>query len=140
MYEIDLIDNDRDFMSLEPRWNRLLWRAGPASIFQTYEWHAAWWRAVGAYDPNLHLHVLLVRDGRGDCGIGPFMIYEGERGRTLTFLSAPYADYHGLVVAPESLERAIEVTFGYLKSKSRGWDRIELPEIPEGSLLLGLAP
>jgi CelD/BcsL family acetyltransferase involved in cellulose biosynthesis len=139
MYQIDLIANYRDFIKIEPRWNHLLSRAAPVSIFQTYEWHAAWWRAVGAYDPNIHMHVLLIRDERGDCGIGPFMIYEGERGRTLTFLSAPYADYHGMVLAPESMERAIEVTLRYLKSESGGWDRIELPEIPERSPLLGLA-
>ena len=116
MYQLDLIDTPERFFKLQREWDDLLSLSSTSTVFQTFEWCAAWWRAVGCRHPTIKLQVLVVRDHGEPRGIAPLMLqHQGP--------------------SPISAELRPELC-RYLGSERAKGNRIDLNEIPAGSRLL----
>jgi CelD/BcsL family acetyltransferase involved in cellulose biosynthesis len=97
--------------ALREEWDALLSRCERATIYQTWEWNEAWWRAFGA---RKRLRLLLVRDKGALIGLAPLYVsrHLGTPLRRLAFLGTGVTDYMD-VLAPE--ERAPEVCSALLR-------------------------
>ena len=60
----------------EKAWDALAGRAPTRTIFQTYAWQCAWWRADAR--PGSALCLAVIDDGPGPCVIFP-LVQEGRR-------------------------------------------------------------
>src|SRR5919109_4674968 len=72
-------------VALRDDWNALLEACPEATIFQSWEWNEAWWRAFGA---GCRLWLLEVREQERLVGLGPWCLRRvpGTPLRRLTFL------------------------------------------------------
>jgi CelD/BcsL family acetyltransferase involved in cellulose biosynthesis len=84
-----------------PEWERLVERLPGATVFQTFQWHACWWRAFGG--PHRLCVIACVRGDRL-LGIAPLMVRNSAFGRPVEICfigSMNYAsDYADLLVDP----------------------------------------
>ena len=64
-----------DLPGTEEAWTALLERAGNHSVFQTFAWHACWWKA---FRDSHELFVILAYAGSRLVGIAPMMIVRGS--------------------------------------------------------------
>jgi CelD/BcsL family acetyltransferase involved in cellulose biosynthesis len=136
MYQIKLITTLEELSKLEEEWNYLLTQTPSKTVFQTFEWSFTWWCAVGSYNSGAELHVLAVREDGEPRAIVPLMIQNKSSHRVLTFLSAPYADYHDIIFKQTSKYQTLAEIMEYLAAEHEIWDQIDLDEIPEVSSLL----
>jgi CelD/BcsL family acetyltransferase involved in cellulose biosynthesis len=121
----------QDFAQIDrEQWAALCARSGTNTIFQTYEWHLAWWEAYGE-GPELYL--LVVEDGPDLVGIAPMMLSHEEGGRrVLAFIGDYRSDYLDFIYDAES-PAVVHTLIAYLAGRRDDWDNIRLSEIPEGS-------
>ncbi len=121
--------------TLRARWEALLTDAHGASIFQTFEWHEAWWESFGA---GHELQLLLVSD-RDDrlLAIAPMMLLRQRRlgfeQRQLMLIGTcnHASDYADLIVARgNSAARRLLLD---AIAADRGWSTLELRNLPAGS-------
>src|SRR5947209_17193685 len=91
--------------ALRTEWNALLDRCERATVFQTWEWNQAWWRAFGR---GKRLRLLEVRDGGELVGLAPLYISQhlGTPLLRLAFVGTGASDYLDLLT-PDA--RAAEV-------------------------------
>jgi CelD/BcsL family acetyltransferase involved in cellulose biosynthesis len=126
-----------DFAQLDARraeWNALAARSATNTIFQTYEWHASWWRAFGA---DYEAVVLLVEEGDELVGIAPLMRSRqrvlGFRQQVVEFIGAPLgSDYCDFIVPAERsdvLKRIVE----WLLSRRQHLQLLVCSDLPEAS-------
>jgi CelD/BcsL family acetyltransferase involved in cellulose biosynthesis len=133
--EFALIQDEAEFYALGPRWNRLVERARSSTVFQCHEWHAAWWRAVGAMDLHLALHVAVCRADGIECGIAPLMLDRSTGGAVLACLSSPYTDYHDFVM-DRDYEAIATSLLEYALSQGGPWQCISLRDLAPHSPLV----
>lgn len=123
---------EADWEALAPlreQWNELAARALTSSVFQTFEWHDAWWRAFGADAGELRVAAAFERDRL--VAIAPMHAYR-RRGRTIVgFLgnSNGASDYCDFITADAGLVAPLldAVLAG------RGWDVLDLGNVPAAS-------
>jgi CelD/BcsL family acetyltransferase involved in cellulose biosynthesis len=121
-----------DFAALEPlreAWNRLVERAHTATIFQTFECQASWWRAYGEGNA---LRVLLAEASGELVGIAPLYASTARGGRLLQFIGARSFDYADFIVdrdRPDVLPALLES----LWSLERRFRLIYLRDVPAES-------
>ncbi len=130
------------FADLEPEWRTLADRCPTATVFQTYEWNAAWWRNLGRR-PGRRLRLLTFRDA-GDgrlVGLAPLMtsFWYGTPLRRLSFLGTGASDYLDVVAAPGHEPQVIEAFYAELR-RSGGWQIADLQQLREGGVLRALPP
>ena len=112
-------------------WNDLVSASLDRTVFQTYEWCAAWWDAFGErFSPQ----VFTARDAEAIVGLAPFMISRNPLGlRQVEFLANGRADYHGLTARP-GYEPAVARALVQTISGSRDqWDMVILENLPRDS-------
>lgn len=129
----------RRFAELECRrgeWNALVKRAQTSTIFQTYEWHASWWRVFGG---NAQLLVLLVYRGAELVVIAPLMSSSrrilGRTQRVIEFIGTRMSDYCDFIVAADDV-RSVACVLDQLEEL--GFDVLHLRDLPESSLTRSL--
>src|SRR5262249_17223974 len=71
-------------------WNALLQRSATRTVFQTWQWHAAWWQVFG---PGAELVLLVARRGGELAGLGAFW----RQRRVLRFVGHGRSDYGDLL-------------------------------------------
>lgn len=104
-------------------WNRLAEISPAASVFQTFEWHRAWWKAFGQDQEGAKLSVSLVlRDGKL-AAVAPFMVRRG----VISFIGSGNhaSDYCDVLVDP-SYPEALEELMNAVISERTSWRRVEL--------------
>src|SRR5262245_43145510 len=82
---VEWLTTDAGFQALEPEWRALAERDGAATVFQSWEWNAAWWQAFGT---GRQLRLLIVREGKRVVGIAPLVFRRLGPARLLEFLGA----------------------------------------------------
>jgi CelD/BcsL family acetyltransferase involved in cellulose biosynthesis len=87
--------------ALREEWDALVGRAEQATIYQTWEWNDAWWRA---YARGKRLRLLLVHDGPDLIGLAPFYSsrHLGTPLRRLAFVGTGASDYLDVLAAPDA--------------------------------------
>ena len=125
-----------DLPGTEEAWTALLERAGHHSVFQTFAWHACWWKA---FHDSHELFVILAYAGSRLVGIAPMMILRqsGPMGRTrsrVCFIgslnnASDYCDFITDPAVPQVLPALLE----QISAAGAACDRIDLSHFPSHS-------
>lgn len=127
--------------ALGPEWQALASSCAAATIFQTFEWNAAWWRHFGR-TPGRRLRVVTFRDDSGALvGLAPLMtsFWYATPLRRLSFLGTGTSDYLDILAAPGRERTVAECLYQFLGS-SRGWQIADWQQLREQSLLRQFLP
>src|SRR6184192_2602125 len=87
---VEWVTTGAAFRALEPAWRELAARDPAATVFQSWEWNAAWWEAFGA---GRGLRLGVARAGERLVGIAPLVVRRLGPARVLEFLGAGRTDY-----------------------------------------------
>lgn len=115
-------------------WNILLSKSPTHTIFQTFEWHAAWFQAYGM-DTEGFL-VVVKTEGRL-AGVAPLVLCRRRGARVLEFAGDGRADYMDFLY-PADRPEVVKEIISFLAASGNGWDRIVLNHIPGESPTHGL--
>jgi len=127
--------------ALEPEWQRLAAVCATATVFQTYEWNAAWWRHFGRLSGR-RLRVVVFRDMDGVLvGLAPLMtsFWYATFLRRLSFLGTGTSDYLDVLAAPGWEDAVADALYAYLRHVG-GWQIADFQQLREGGLLRGRLP
>jgi CelD/BcsL family acetyltransferase involved in cellulose biosynthesis len=92
------------FEEAEPIW-RALETSGNATVFQTFDWQATWYRIVGRRQ-QIRPYLAIIRTDHGDpLMLLPLGIVRRGVARILTWLGGELTDYHGPVLATGYADR-----------------------------------
>ena len=130
-----------EMAALEPEWQRLASACLTTTVFQTFEWNAAWWKHFGNRQGR-RLRIVTFRDPAGVLvGLAPLMtaFWYATPLRRLSFLGTGTSDYLDILAAPGWEQSAAESLYGYLE-KTGGWQIADFQQLREGSLLRAHLP
>ena len=144
--ELRVVDDVRGFDALEEEWRALLARVDGASVFLSWEWHRTWWAVFGDA-AGARLHLVTVREGDALLGVLPLwrtppslagaaalrLIGTGEA--EIDEVATEYAD---VLAEPARARTVADRLIAHLATFER-WDRVTLPCVLEGSVLLEAA-
>src|SRR3954469_22135119 len=137
---VEVVSDRAALPGLKPEWDELVARADVEHPFLSHEWICTWWECFGT---GKELHVLLVRDGAKLVGIAPLMRSEtrmyGLRVRRLGTLYNPHVPRSDFIVA-RGAQGAHGALWKHLRDHERGWDVLELCQLPPGSRTLAELP
>lgn len=123
-------------------WGELLRHSATVTPFMTHAWVTSWWRAFGA---DRQLHILVLEDDHGPCGLAPLTSGRRRLGPLsyrslelvgtgpLPFLGMGLADRVDLLLARRR-DACLDALFGHLASHRDLWDIVDLRFVPEDSL------
>ena len=120
--------------ALETEWQRLASDCPAATVFQTYEWNAAWWKHFGRV-PGRSLRLVTFRDSEGALvGLAPLMtsFWYATPLRRLSFLGTGTSDYLDVLAAPGWEHAVGQSLYSYLES-SGGWQIADFQQLRAGS-------
>ncbi len=130
-----------ELAALEREWRRLASACASATVFQTYEWNAAWWKHFGRA-PGRRLRVVTFRDAGGALvGLAPLMtsFWYATALRRLSFLGTGTSDYLDLLAAPGWERQVAQSLYEYLVSAS-GWQIADFQQLRDGSVFRRYLP
>src|SRR5215831_1591099 len=121
--------------SLRPAWDKLLAEVPTASIFSTWEWLAAWWRAFGE---EQQLRFLAFFDARHELtGLAGLALtdqnfFRGYRLRLLRLMGDGSGDSDNLdiIARPGAEHQVADALLQYLQSYRKSWDLCALNTLP----------
>lgn len=136
------VADDAGLHDLKPAWETLLQSFPTATIFQTWEWAAAWW---SSYGKPAELRILAAFDDSGVLrGLAPlrseFVRKYGQTVPALSFLGdgSNDSDYLDFIVAPGYEAPVMQTFTNHLAGDLRRGSVLRLNEIPNGSSILTL--
>jgi len=135
------ITNAAGLFDLETEWRHLASVCPAATVFQTFEWNAAWWKHFGTIWGR-RLRVLTFRDVAGTLiGLAPLMtsFWYATGLRRLSFLGTGTSDYLDILATP-GCEAAVSEAFYAFLANNGGWQIADFQQLREGSLLRENAP
>lgn len=121
---------------LELEWQRLAEGCPAATVFQTYEWNAAWWKHFGRV-PGRRLRVLTFRAKDGALvGLAPLMtsFWYATPLRRISFLGTGTSDYLDALAAPGWEEAVAEALYASLEHRG-GWQIADFQQLRDGAML-----
>jgi len=130
-----------EMAALEPEWRQLASVCSAATVFQTFEWNAAWWRHYGRL-PGRRLRVVTFRDPQGTLiGLAPLMtsFWYATLLRRLSFLGTGTSDYLDVLAAPGWEQEVGQSLYSYLEAAG-GWQIADFQQLRDGSLLRRCLP
>jgi len=127
-----------DIAGLEHTWNKLLASSASQTVFLTWEWVQAWWRAFGS---TRHLVLLTCRDAEGDLvAIVPLQrtwenIGPGMSGWMLRLVGDGIGGSENLdwIVRRGHEAAAVRAVLDWLEENRSEWDTLELNTVPAHS-------
>jgi len=111
-------------------WQRLVAASTAATLFQTWEWSAAWWKHQGR---GKRLFALVVSDNDTVVGIAPFFTLPGPL-RTLQLVGTGGSDYLDLLAAPGQEAAVAAAVAQWLRENRSAWDWADLQQIKPGAV------
>jgi CelD/BcsL family acetyltransferase involved in cellulose biosynthesis len=122
----ELVSEFSRLAELSPDWSRLVRQSPSASIFQTWEWASAFWKAYGR---SSCLCTIAIYDEGRTVGLLPLVRKDG----IIQFLGAPDSDYNDLLCEEGAEGAVLEAALGYLHRSSLPWQSMTLEKIPARS-------
>ena len=133
--QIELVNRRSAVPMTAEEWNALVSANETNTVFQTFEWFDAWWKAFGA---GSELYLLVVREAGTIIGFAALMQARSVFGwRELKFVGSGNADYQDFVL-PREKPRAIAAICEFLRARWTRWDRLALGNVPEDSSTMPL--
>lgn len=131
--ESRLITDFAELEALAADWDRL-WRSDPnRSVFGTFAWARASWRAYGA---DRRLCTIVLADGAEVVGVLPLAAHDS----TLTFLGAPRSDYNDILCAERDSRGIVHAALEAVLEMQSQWTICALENVPEHSRLYTSLP
>ncbi len=127
--------------ALAPEWQRLAALCPEATVFQTYEWNAAWWRHFGkVWGRRLRVVTFRATDGTL-VGLAPLMtsFWYATALRRLSLIGTGTSDYLDVLAAPGWEQEVAEGLYDYLATTG-GWQIADFQQLRVGSFLRGRPP
>lgn len=126
-----------EFAALAPRkaqWNALVQRSCTNTVFQTYEFHASWWKVFGGADTRA---LVLLAECDGELvGIAPLMVSErsflGRRQRVVQFIGARSFDYCDFIIDAGRPD-VLPLLLAHVTHGEGAFDVLYLRDIPDYS-------
>jgi CelD/BcsL family acetyltransferase involved in cellulose biosynthesis len=104
-------------------WNHLVSEGNTNTIFQTYQWHKAWWSAFGG---DRELFIVCVSDDERIAAIAPLMVCrEPDGSRVLRFIGHGRSDYLDFIHRADRTGD-LDLIFAFISENRERWDSIEL--------------
>jgi len=137
---ITLVDDLEALWLRKTEWNALVERSETSTVFQTFEWHASWWKTFGREARPL----LLLAEAAGQMvGIAPLMVSEqrllGRKRQVIEFMGAGSSDYCDFIVDP-TRHQVLPLMLQWLIESDQQWDLLQLSDIPNTSSTLSALP
>ena len=108
-------------------WNELVGSSATNTIFQTFQWHAAWWRSYG----SVYRACIIAGLNRGRLvGIAPLMISSAGR---MSFIGDGRSDFHDVIVAEPHKAAFLDAVFSLLQGRRKEWISLAFTNIPDSS-------
>jgi CelD/BcsL family acetyltransferase involved in cellulose biosynthesis len=130
------VTTEEEFHRLAPEWDRLMEEANLDNPFLTHACMRTAWECFGG---DNRLLILVVMDGHRPIGLAPLMIGTerllGLRLRRVGFIHHVAVERLDFIVARDH-EHVYAAVWDYLRSRSRDWDLLKLPQIPATSRTL----
>ncbi len=126
--------------ALQTEWQTLAAACTAATVFQTWEWNAAWWEHFGRGGRRLRL--VTFRDADGILvGLAPLMtsFWYATPLRRLSFLGTGTSDYLDVLAAPGWEHQVAESLYTYLEATG-GWQIADFQQLRVGGVLRGHLP
>jgi SAM-dependent methyltransferase len=125
---------ESDFEAVGERvWNDLVRRSSGTTVFQSWRWQRAWWRA---FHDAAEVRELLLICVRGDDGslraLAPLMMEKDGNRRVIKFLGDGVADRLDMICDDGTLDARASL-LDELRQSGGLWDELELANIPESS-------
>ena len=123
-------------MGAADAWETVRAGAPTESLFLTPEWLVTWWRHLRPAGADRRSLLLAASAGADLRAIAPFYRAHAAGGVTvLRPLGGGVSDYLDLLLPAKAEERAgcLDALLGELMSRSRGWDALDLPNVPAES-------
>jgi CelD/BcsL family acetyltransferase involved in cellulose biosynthesis len=117
-------------------WAELIARSASNTVFQTYEWFDAWWRAFGA---NHRLYFVWVKEHERVVAFAPLMLTHARGVRKLEFIGAGNADYLDFCY-PEQRPELLGAMLGLVQQRRSEWDVLRLANVPVHSVTFQQLP
>ncbi len=137
-----LVTNRAGLMRLEDEWRRLARSSPLATVFQTWEWNAVWWRHYGG-KLRRRLRIWCFRSAQDGSlvGLAPLCVslWYGTPLRRLSFLGTGTSDYLDALAAPGWEDTVAQALYAQLGAR-RGWDVADFQQLREGGLLAERLP
>lgn len=120
--------------SLEEDWRRLEHLDSRATLYQTWEWNAAWW---SCFKRRKRARILVIREGGRIIAIAPFYTsrHLGLPVRRLAFFGTGVSDYLDILAADRHRDMAARLVLETL-SRSSGFELADLQQLRPGAALL----
>lgn len=132
-WSFELVAGEGAIDQLADDWRAVDEASAPGTVFQSWEWHRAWWDTVGRHRADGEPLVGRLRSGGRTVGLLPLArVSLGER-TVLRFLTSPVADHHDWIGAGPVPRGAIDQVADGLTCVAT--DGIELDEIGPDALL-----
>jgi CelD/BcsL family acetyltransferase involved in cellulose biosynthesis len=117
----------------EADWRRIAGESSRATVFQTWEWNAAWWRYYGR---GKRWWGLAVTENGAVIGIAalflPLVPVPGSR--IARFVGTGGSDYLDILAAPGREEQVARALAAHLSSHRSRWDWIDLQQVRPGAI------
>ena len=135
MPEINEFTTRDEMEVLRRAWGDLVSRSRNASVFQTWEWI---WCCRKHFGRGKRLSILTVSEGGRLIGIAPLESARimGSPLKRLRFIGGEVSDYMDIIADAGHEESVVHSLTEWLEGHARGWDALDLQQIPEGSALL----
>jgi SAM-dependent methyltransferase len=118
----------------ENAWNDLVRRSSSATVFQSWRWQRAWWRAFhdAAAEPRELMLVCVRGDDSQLLAVAPLMLERDAGRRMIRFTGEGRADCLDIICDDEATG-AREAVLEQFRQIDGQWDALELNRIPERS-------
>jgi CelD/BcsL family acetyltransferase involved in cellulose biosynthesis len=117
---LEVITDTAGLVRIGPAWQALAELCSTATVFQTYEWNAVWWRHFGRV-VGRRLYLLVWREDGDEqiVGLAPLMSgwWHGLPLRRFSFLGAGAADYHDILALPGKEQAVADAFYAALRGK-----------------------
>ena len=124
------------FHRLASEWRSLAAKSVRATVFQSYDWNAVWWRHYGE-KTSRRLCIVTFHSDAGDLvGLAPFYksFYYATLLKRLSFIGLGASDYLD-VIAPEEHREAVLAALDGAMLGAGGWQIADLQQLREGGLV-----
>ncbi len=124
-----------EMAALQTEWQALAADCRTSTVFQTFEWNAAWWKHFGKWGRRLRLVTVRSEDGTL-VGLAPLMtsFWYATPLRRLSFLGTGTSDYLDVLAAPGWEHDVAETLYSYLETAG-GWQIADFQQLRVGSFL-----